>query len=142
MARMPQCRRCAAALDDTNTFPSQIRNKVYLCRTCHYGDVAKWKAKDREKELARKVVSEWRRQLRLQYGLTEEDYWAMFERQGGVCCLCGREPSPKRKLSVEHCHASGRVRGLVCITCNTALGVVERIGLDAVVAHLTPPESS
>jgi hypothetical protein len=45
----------------------------------------------------------------------------MVEEQGGVCILCGGA-SPDRALAVDHDHASGSIRGLLCSTCNTGLG--------------------
>jgi hypothetical protein len=64
----------------------------------------------------------YRREERLKqvYGLSVEDYDAMLERQGGVCAICKRKP--ERPLFVDHCHATGKVRGLLCHGCNSALG--------------------
>lgn len=53
-----------------------------------------------------------------EYGLTMEDHAAMMEAQNGMCPLgCGREA-----MVVDHCHATGRVRGLLCSPCNWMLG--------------------
>lgn len=52
------------------------------------------------------------------YGLTYEQYWALYEHQGGVCNICRRATGAKRKLSVDHCHATGEVRQLLCVPCN------------------------
>jgi len=62
------------------------------------------------------------RQLRRTYGITLEDYAALLDQQGGVCRLCGKPPS-KKSLHVDHCHESGKIRGLLCSKCNTALGL-------------------
>lgn len=58
------------------------------------------------------------------YGLTEAEYAAMIERCGGLCEICGRVPSEvsKKGACVDHCHDSGRVRGILCAPCNSALG--------------------
>jgi len=58
--------------------------------------------------------------LRKRYGLTLADYEAMEAAQGGVCALCAKPPVGGF-LRVDHCHRSGRVRGLLCPSCNTAL---------------------
>lgn len=52
------------------------------------------------------------------YGLTTEQYWEIYAAQGGVCYICRRARGLKKKLSVDHCHATGTVRGLLCQRCN------------------------
>lgn len=57
------------------------------------------------------------------YGLTIEQYKAMVEAQHGVCKICGRPPCDRwKRLHVDHNHVTGKVRGLLCHHCNTALG--------------------
>lgn len=67
----------------------------------------------------RKTEAERRRALRLMrdFGITVEQYDKMLELQGGVCVFCKRPPK-KLRLAVEHCHDTGRVRGLACYQCN------------------------
>lgn len=67
--------------------------------------------------------------LLYKYGITLDDYNKMHEQQGGVCAICQRQERVKdvrrgtlRKLSVDHCHATGKVRALLCSDCNTTLG--------------------
>lgn len=54
--------------------------------------------------------------------LIEEEYRVLYERQGGVCAICGEKPKSGR-LVVDHVHGSDRVRGLLCNLCNPALGL-------------------
>lgn len=61
--------------------------------------------------------------LRNKYGITLEQYNAMLVGQGGLCAICKSEG---KTLCVDHCHETGRVRGLLCITCNTLVGFVEK----------------
>lgn len=60
--------------------------------------------------------------LKNRYGITIEDYDRMFAEQGGVCLICNRPETQRKRLSVDHCHDSGKVRGLLCTTCNIAIG--------------------
>jgi hypothetical protein len=64
---------------------------------------------------------EWK--LRSYYGLTEEQYRTMHDEQKGVCWICKQpESDPRKSLSVDHCHETLKIRGLLCGTCNRALG--------------------
>ena len=67
----------------------------------------------------------WRKQT---YGISKPDYITMLKMQGGVCAICGkgqRNTTKKKALSVDHCHASGKIRGLLCSACNSAIGHLE-----------------
>lgn len=56
------------------------------------------------------------------YGITLDDYNAMFSAQGGKCAICnGTNPSGK-SLAIDHCHETGKVRALLCINCNIGIG--------------------
>jgi hypothetical protein len=61
--------------------------------------------------------------LKKTYGITIEDYNKMFEEQKGCCAICGRHQSEeKKRLHTDHDHATGKVRGLLCVKCNNLLG--------------------
>lgn len=60
--------------------------------------------------------------LKNKYGITLEDYKCMFEAQDGVCAIC-EESEEGRLLAVDHCHETNKVRGLLCGSCNRALGL-------------------
>jgi len=53
------------------------------------------------------------------YGLSLADYRALQARQGNACAICRKVT---RALCIDHCHVTGRVRGLLCRSCNSALG--------------------
>lgn len=61
--------------------------------------------------------------LRHQYGISAERYDLMLDAQGGGCAICGTAPR-RRPLCVDHDHETGRIRGLLCTPCNTALGAL------------------
>ncbi|MEU3525040.1 endonuclease VII domain-containing protein [Streptomyces sp. NPDC038707] len=56
--------------------------------------------------------------LKRRYGITETERDELIASQGGVCCTC---PSAV-PVHVDHCHETGRVRGVLCFSCNAALG--------------------
>lgn len=52
------------------------------------------------------------------YGITTEEYEAILKAQGGKCAICQRATGASKKLSVDHDHKTGEVRGLLCTPCN------------------------
>lgn len=71
-------------------------------------------------------------ELKTRYGITLEDVQKMYDDQGGQCAICSLdlimlEPKHtgrknKNTVNVDHCHHTGKVRGLLCHHCNTGLG--------------------
>ena len=57
------------------------------------------------------------------YGLSWVDYKALLARQNGACAICKKKP--RRALAIDHCHATTKVRGLLCLKCNSGLGFFE-----------------
>lgn len=56
------------------------------------------------------------------YGVTREQWLALFESQGRRCGCCGHDQPRGRNWHTEHDHKTGALRGVVCTTCNTMLG--------------------
>ena len=56
--------------------------------------------------------------IKRKYGLSPEEYNILFISQNGRCKICRSD----KKLSVDHCHSTGKVRGLLCTSCNILLG--------------------
>lgn len=59
------------------------------------------------------------------YGISLSDYEALLERQNGVCAICRRTCKSGRNLAVDHCHETGKVRGLLCLECNRGIGALK-----------------
>lgn len=62
--------------------------------------------------------------LQSKYGLTIAQYEQMLTNQDGACAICGKLPG-KVRLAVDHNHTTGKVRKLLCNTCNIWVGVLE-----------------
>lgn len=67
-------------------------------------------------------VSRWAA-LEAKYKLTREGFYALLGAQGGRCAICSKD-LPKGTAVVDHCHESGKVRGLLCGQCNTGIGLL------------------
>jgi len=74
----------------------------------------------RERQRARRQKRQREVHLKADYGISLEDYHAMLARQGGACAICRRKFD--QTPCVDHCHSSGKVRGLLCRKCNIGLG--------------------
>jgi hypothetical protein len=93
----------------------------------------KYKADKEYREKAKRAVADYwasnpekRFATRIKkYGIVPSDFYAMLERQNGGCAICGKEHSgcaKQERLHIDHCHSTGRVRGLLCTNCNLAIG--------------------
>jgi hypothetical protein len=68
--------------------------------------------------------------LQRTYGITVNDYKDMLKEQDSSCKICGKEgwvmtTNHKMRLVVDHCHTTGKVRGLLCHKCNQGLGLFQ-----------------
>jgi len=92
-------------------------------------------AKARTKEWRERNPDKVRRSSRSnhllrKYGMSLDGYDEMVVAQGGRCLVCQQTPPQPRKgptLVVDHCHATGRVRGLLCQSCNLMVGQYEKL---------------
>jgi hypothetical protein len=75
----------------------------------------------RDEKKRRKQVAHEKRVQNV-YGLGDGDYDVIYKGQGGKCAICQRATGATRKLSVDHDHKTGEVRGLLCRPCNNLLG--------------------
>lgn len=84
--------------------------------------------KKRQKEYTKaKPITVRANYLKNKFGITIEEYEKMLKKQNGACAICKKPETTickgtLRRLSVDHCHKTGRIRGLLCNRCNTSLG--------------------
>jgi len=91
------------------------------CKQCRIAVQVKYR--ERDKGLYDRV--EWPSKIRRAYGIEPENYYRMLEDQGGGCAICkSKVPgyNKKRRFAIDHCHTTGKVRGVLCHPCNKALG--------------------
>lgn len=120
------CLKCGAT-KPASEFRAARRHRngqeyIYIaprCRSCHADEQRQRRADNPQKALDI--------HLRYFHGITAEVYQGMFARQQGCCAICV-QPQGKRRLSVDHDHKTGKIRGLLCHRCNVALGFLEDRG--------------
>ncbi len=83
-----------------------------------------WCKQYNKRNKERWIENNRRSHLKRKFNLTPEEYDRLLEAQGGVCVICRKPESQKRvnRLAVDHDHQTHRIRGLLCRSCNTALG--------------------
>lgn len=82
----------------------------------------RWRQNNKTK--FRESIRRWN--LKKKFGITPEEYEVLLALQNHVCALCFRpERTLAKRLAVDHCHATGKVRGLLCGPCNVTLGYFE-----------------
>src|SRR5688572_5364108 len=64
------------------------------------------------------------RYVRTRYGLDKSAHDALLEAQGGRCAICRTDDPKSPHWNVDHCHKTNVVRGLLCLTCNSGIGML------------------
>lgn len=92
--------------------------KYSQCRECNQKRVNQWRKQNRQQ-----VSTLTRRSyLKKTYGITEEQYNELLQKQNECCAVCIRHASEfNKRLAIDHDHHTGLIRGLLCIDCNRHL---------------------
>lgn len=103
------------------------------CKACRNATNKAWLDGDEAtRERAYETNRQWRARntdnrraysLRVNYGITVTEYDDMFEQQSGVCAICLESCKTGKRLAVDHDHATGKVRGLLCTRCNVLIAM-------------------
>ena len=134
-----RCSHCkeTKTLDQFYKAAKGSKGRHSYCNPCQTIRQREWRAKNPEKSRKRSREANKRlralhperyrdSQLRSLYGIGVAEWQEMHDAQNGVCLICAEPPGKSgraKNLHVDHCHETGRVRGLLCTRCNTALGL-------------------
>jgi len=152
MANAIVCKCCQQAVDIVNFTDYELTRSFPRCRSCRsdkykqkcqndplYLEKARqrgliWRLKNKKKRSdkfkkfyyfqdGKRILANKR--LLKKYGITLDQYNTMLEQQNYCCAICKTEPT-NIALAVDHCHTSGKIRKLLCSSCNRCLGVYEK----------------
>jgi hypothetical protein len=113
------CMTCGEVKHATEFY---VRNKKTMTRHSSCKECDKARNKERHHSNPERTRNN---DLLRNYGISLGDHAEMFEKQQGLCAICGKEGDGRwKKLCVDHCHSSGKVRKLLCRNCNMVLGQV------------------
>lgn len=116
------CVKCNLAAQAKRRWANPEANRARV-REWQQANPGRVKAKHAEYRAdGRKSISDRKSYLKRTYNLTVQEYDEMLAEQDGGCAICGRPPRPDISLHVDHDHATGCIRGLLCFRCNNALG--------------------
>ena len=127
---MKKCTVCKTwkSMDEYFNSKRSKDGKGYRCKSCD----KKVRAKSRSRSKATQDGYR-RRQVAFAHGITVDDYDRMFDNQDGKCAICGTtnphgegsNSTYLKNLSIDHCHKTGRIRGLLCNKCNRGIGLLQ-----------------
>ena len=121
---MKYCSACGITLPEESFYSSKGKLSCY-CKICWKERVSK-KAPKRTKEKRKDYY------LKAKYNTSWEEFSNLFTKQHGKCCICNKDLSVFAETSdysnvacVDHNHTTGKIRGLLCNHCNTAIGLLK-----------------
>lgn len=136
-----ECTKCGRLLPLSEFYMRETRKgRRYLrrdCKSCVKQRSREWGVDYRTQP--GRLDQVWERRILRMFGLTPEDVLAMLKRQHFRCLLCqgiGYKDERYKWPVVDHDHATGDIRGLLCNFCNRQLGWVEAVGIERIVAYL------
>ena len=117
---MKVCTKCSVE-KNLSEFNNSKRGKFQKrgeCKTCQ-SEIARARNK-----ITYDSKVKWKWNMKSTFNLTIEDYNIIFNKHNGSCAICKRHQTEfKKRLAIDHCHKTNEIRGLLCSSCNTAIGL-------------------
>lgn len=119
---MKKCSKCKIekSLEEFHKNKKMKDGHSYVCKECT--KIENDKACEKYRSSSKGVKMARKRWLKFKYNITPEDYANMLEKQQGLCGICKLEMVEK-DICIDHCHKTGKIRGLLHRSCNAALGL-------------------
>lgn len=116
------CAFCDCTHPNTEEF--WLGKTLSLCKVkaAKYKEMDEYRAKIPKRSKGKKRQS----YIKNVYGLSSKEHGALIRKQKNCCAICGKHRTElKQELYVDHDHRTGKVRGLLCTTCNSVLGMAK-----------------
>ena len=117
------CKKCSVVKPLAEFYKTTDRKSGYktICKECIKADPL---TEQRKKKMREYGVG---KHLKAKYNLSIEDRNNMLIAQNHKCAICGVDETiaPKKKLVVDHCHKTKKIRGLLCHNCNVSIGLMK-----------------
>ena len=121
MIEVKTCRCCKGLfpLEYFHNNKEMRDGKSSYCKPCVGIKALAWKKSNADKALDG--------DLKRKYGISLKEHKDLYESQNGTCAICfvPEEHASRGKLFIDHCHTTGKVRGLLCHSCNSMLGYAQ-----------------
>jgi hypothetical protein len=120
------CKKCGEEQPKTN-FRSRGGKQKHLlkshCNNCLKKDHERWVKQNKEAVRKYRAKDKWTLKKRCaRHNITPEEFWCMYEEQDGTCPICDKGIEAESS-AIDHNHKTGEVRGILCKSCNRALGL-------------------
>ena len=109
-------------LDEFHVNNAMPDGRHYYCKECQKERARAYRTANIEVCRARVRLASKQHRRRWTYGITNDEYDLMLKKQKGMCPICVK---PMKRPSIDHCHATGVFRGILCRHCNSSLSVFE-----------------
>lgn len=122
------CTRCGEEKELQN-FPKRSGGKTRQlykswCKACHKEVHQSWVEGNPDKVRGYRAKDKWTLHKRCsRHGITVEEFWSIYEEQDGTCPVCDKAIEAEDS-AIDHNHKTGEVRGILCKSCNRALGLL------------------
>lgn len=119
---MKICKICGIEKPKTDYYHSYISNGKRIlrseCKPCNIKKTNIWQRKNKTKNYFHNI--------KCKYNITEQEYYKILLKQNNLCGICGTDGKDfNHRLHVDHCHKTGKFRGILCGNCNSAIGKLQ-----------------
>lgn len=94
------------------------------CNACLYQDHKRWTEDNQGLVREYRAKDKWTLKKRCaRHNITPEEFWSIYEEQDGTCPICDKAIEAESS-AIDHNHKTGEVRGILCKSCNRAIGLL------------------